>query len=99
MCCFLIALIAFGPRLAFLVYWLIAPARVSAAFNTFNLPWLVGIAGLIFIPWTALAYVLIFPLNGFDWIWLGLGIMADVASYLSGYYKRKSVPGYPDTLP
>ena len=60
------------PAWAFLIYWLIAPVRVNAAFAAFNLPWLVGILGLVFIPWTTLMYVLIFPLNGYDWIWLGL---------------------------
>ena len=74
MCCFFTALVFFGPRLGFLVYWLIAPAKVTAAFNVFNLEWLVGILGLIFAPWTILMYVIVFPLNGFDWIWLGLGI-------------------------
>ena len=99
MCCFFTSLVFFGPRLAFLVYWLIAPLRVEAAFSAFNLTWLVGLAGLIFAPWTALMYVMIFPLNGFDWIWLGFGIMADVASYVGGYHNRKSVPYYPETAP
>jgi apolipoprotein N-acyltransferase len=99
MCCFFAALVFFGPRLGFLIYWLIAPVRVNAAFATFNLPWLVGLAGLIFAPWTALMYVMIFPLNGFDWVWLGFGIMADVASYIGGYQNRKAVPYYPDTAP
>jgi hypothetical protein len=99
MCCFFTALVFFGPRLGFLVYWLLAPTRVNLAFGTFNLPWLVGIASLIFIPWTALMYVIIFPLNGWDWLWLGLGIMADVASYVGGYHNRKQVPLYPDTAP
>jgi hypothetical protein len=82
-----------------LIYWLIAPARVNLAFAVFNLSWLVGIASIIFIPWTALMYVLIFPLNGWDWLWLGFGILADVASYVSGYHNRKQVPMYPDSLP
>jgi len=99
MCCFFVSLVFFGPRLAFLVYWLFVPARVTRAFEVFNLPWLVGILGLIFIPWTALMYVLIFPLNGFDWIWLGLGVLADVASYMGGFYKRQQVPGYPSNDP
>ena len=73
--------------------------RVNAAFATFNLPWLVGAGSLIFAPWTALMYVMIFPLNGFDWIWLGFGIMADVASYVGGYHNRKQVPMYPETAP
>lgn len=99
MCCFFTSLVFFGPRLAFLVYWLLVPAKVNLAFGTFNLPWLVGLASLIFAPWTALMYVLIFPLNGFDWIWLGLGIMADVASYMGGFQNRRQVPGYPSNDP
>ena len=99
MCCFFTALVFFGPRLGFLVYWLIAPLRVNLAFATFNLPWLVGILGLVFIPWTTLWYVIIFPLTGYDWIWLGFGVMADVASYIGGFHKRQSIPGYPTDDP
>lgn len=99
MCCFIASLFIFGPRLAFMVYWLLAPIKVQAAFNNFNLPWLVGIAGLIFAPWTSLMYILVFPLNNWDWLWLGLAIMADVFSYVSGYHNRKSVPYYPETMP
>jgi len=101
MCCFFASLVFFGPRLAFLIYWLIpaGQVKVNAAFKGFNLPWLVGVAGLIFAPWTVLMYVIIFPLNGYDWIWLGFGIMADVASYIGGYHNRKQVPMYPDTAP
>ncbi len=99
MCCFATALIFFGPRLGFLVYWLLLPVRVTAAFSNFNLPWLVGILGLVFAPWTTLMYVIVFPLNGFDWIWIGLGIAADIFSYAGGYRNRRRVPGYPETDP
>ena len=94
MCCFFASLMFFGPRLAFLVYWLIAPVRVSAAFADFNFPWLVGILGLVFAPWTSLMYVLVFPLNGFDWVWVGLALGADIVSYVGGYHNRQQVPGY-----
>jgi hypothetical protein len=94
MCCFFAALVFFGPRLGFLVWWLIAPIRVNAALANFNFPWMVGILGLVFLPWTLLMYTIVFPVNGFDWIWIGLGIMADVASYISGYHNRQQVPGY-----
>ena len=99
MCCFFASLLFFGPRLAFLVYWLLAPIRVSAAFADFNFPWLVSLLGLIFLPWTILMYVVVFPLTGFDWIWLGLGIAADVMSYVGAYHNRKQVPYYPETAP
>ena len=99
MCCFFAALVFFGPRLGFLVYWLIAPIRVNAAVAAFNFPWLVSLAGLIFAPWTMLMYVIVFPLDGWDFLWLGLGIMADVASYMGALQNRKQVPGYPENDP
>jgi len=99
MCCFFVALVFFGPRLGFLVWWLIAPLRVSTALQAFNFPWLVGILGLIFAPWTMLMYTIVFPLTGFDWIWIGLGIGMDILSYMGGFHKRQAVPGYPENDP
>jgi hypothetical protein len=94
MCCFFATLMFFGPRLGFLVWWLLAPVRVNAALSNFNFPWMVSILGLLFAPWTILMYTIVFPLNGFDWIWLGLGIGADVASYIGAFHNRQQVPGY-----
>ncbi len=99
MCCFAASLMLLGPRLVFLFYWLFRPVKVAAAYAQFNLPWLVSLLGLIFVPWTTLIFVLVFPLNGFDWFWLGLGILADVASYMGGYAHRRRVPGYPENDP
>ena len=39
-------------------------------------------------------YCIVFPLNGFDWIWIGLAVGADIVSYTGGYHNRKQVPGY-----
>ena len=94
MCCFFASLLFFGPRLAFLVYWLFRPVKITLAFEMFSFPWLVGLMGLIFAPWTALMYVIVFPLNGFDWIWLGFGIAADIISYIGGLHNRQKVPYY-----
>jgi hypothetical protein len=44
------------------------------------------------LPWTTLAYVLVFPggVTGFDWIWLILGILIDLGAYSgSGYGNRR----------
>jgi hypothetical protein len=92
MCCFLAALLAFGPRLAFLVYWLIPAGRikVALAFNT----WIVPLLGLIFLPWTTLLYVILFPVLGLDWLWLALGLLADLAGYVGSVRSRRDVPGY-----
>jgi len=91
MCCFFASLVFFGPRLAFLVYWLFpaGQVRINLVFNTFIWPLL----GLIFLPWTTLMYVLIFPIAGFDWLWLGIALLLDIASYGGGAYNRRRVPG------
>jgi hypothetical protein len=92
MCCFFATLMFFGPRLAFLVWWLIQPFRISATFNTFIWPLL----GLIFLPWTTLMYVLVYPggIVWFDWILIGLAVLADLASYGGGAARRRDVSWY-----
>lgn len=95
MCCFLTTLVFFGPRLAILVWWLIAPLRVAAAFGD---RWLLTLLAWLFLPWTTLMFLIIFPIVGvFDWILFGLAILADVASYGGGFWgNRNSIPGYAD---
>ena len=97
MCCIFLTLTFLGPRVGFLVWWLLQPLRINAAFNTFIWPLL----GLIFLPWTTLMYLIVFPggVNGWDWLWIGLSVAADLATYTSGAYKRKEVPYYPSTAP
>jgi hypothetical protein len=38
-------------------------------------------------------------LTSWDWLWMGLAIACDVASYVGGYHNRKQVPYYPSTAP
>jgi len=100
MCCFLTALFFFGPRLGILIYWLIpyGRAQINLAFNT----WFWPLLGFIFLPWTTLMWIFVYGVNGivgFDWVWLGLGLVADIATYTSGAYKRKQVPFYPESAP
>ena len=99
MCCFFVGLVFLGPRFGYLIYWLIAPVRVNLALNTFNMPFLVSLLGLIFAPWTLLMWTAVFPMNGWDWLWVGFGVMADVAAYMGAYHKRQAVPYYPENDP
>ena len=87
MCCMLTTLVLLGPRLAILVWWLINPARFALAFGS----WIWAILGTIFVPWTTLVYLLIFPggIVGLDWLWLALGILADIASYTGGGWGNR----------
>jgi hypothetical protein len=92
MCCFLTSLALVGPRLALLVYLLLpfGYAKANLAFHTFIWPFL----GWVFLPWTTLMYLLAYPLYGFGWFLLGLGLCADIASYASAAYKREEFPYY-----
>jgi hypothetical protein len=92
MCCMLAALSVFGPRLAFLVYWLIpyGQLKITAAFNG----WVVPLLGLIFMPWTTFVYSMVFPVFGFDWFWLALAIVADLGAYGASAARRKDVGRY-----
>jgi hypothetical protein len=88
MCCLFTTLLFLGPRAGILVWWLMSPARWNLAFQSFIWPLL----GFLFLPWTTLMYVIIFPggITGFDWIWLGLGVLADIGMYAGGGYGNKS---------
>ena len=96
MCCFFTALLFVGPRLAILVWYLFTPVYVNSAFDSFM--W--GFLGFLFLPWTTLMYIAIYPggIIGFDWILLGLGIFADMAHYFGIYRNKESVP-YGEQIP
>jgi hypothetical protein len=87
MCCFFTTLVLFGPRLAILVWWLINPRYINLGINN----WILGILGWLFLPWTMLMYLAFFPggIVGFDWIWLGIGLLFDIASYGGGAYGNR----------
>jgi hypothetical protein len=76
-----------GPRLAILVWWLFNPARFKLAFSS----GLWTILGTIFVPWTTIMYLIVFPggVYGLDWLWIGLGIFADVAWYAGGGFGNR----------
>lgn len=96
MCCFFLALVLLGPRIVGALWWLFQPGLWQLAFNSWPIIWwLWPVAGLIFLPWMTLMYVLVSPggVVGWDWLWVGLALLADIASYTGGY-GRKRVPGY-----
>lgn len=87
MCCVITALLLVGPRLAILVWWLVDSTRFQFAFST----WIVPLLGALFLPWTTLAYLLVSPggVGGLDWLWLGIGLLLDLAAGGGGYRHRK----------
>jgi len=95
MCCFLSALWLLGPRFGFLFFWFFPYGRLKiiSAFNN----WFWPILGLVFLPWTTLVYTLVHSprgIIGFDWVWLGLGIIADLSAYVAGAARRRDASWY-----
>jgi hypothetical protein len=70
------------PRLALLFVWVFTDL-VHDAFDE----WIWPLLGLIFLPFTTLIYVLVWGpggLEGWDWLWVGLAFLLDLATYTSG---------------
>lgn len=87
-----ILLALLGPRFLNILWWLLRPGVYSLAFPNI----IFGFLGVIFLPWTTLMYVLAFPggLSGLDWIFIGIGFIADLSSYGgSGYGGKKQMSG------
>ena len=91
MCCFFTTLLLLGPRAGILIWWLLNPVRWQITFPSFIWPLL----GFLFLPWATLMYVLVAPggVIGFDWVWLGLAVLADISMYVGGGYgNRDRIP-------
>lgn len=71
------SLVLVGPRI-FGAFWRIWP-----------------FLGIVFLPWTTLMYVIVADngMTGLGWLWIGLMLIADLASY-GGGVGRKQIPGY-----
>ena len=99
MCCLVTTLLLLGPRLAILVWWFMDSARFNLAFQTWPSPFHLAfppggfwpLLGTIFVPWTTLAYLVVFPggVAGLDWVWLGLGLLIDLGSHFGGGYRHR----------
>jgi hypothetical protein len=87
MCCIITILLLIGPRAAALVWSLLDPTRWQITFDNLALPCL----GIIFLPWTLLAYVLVAPggVGGLDWLWLILAFLIDIGSTSGGAFKNR----------
>ena len=82
MCCLVAVFLLLGPRVGILLWWLFDMSRWERAFSTFIWPLL----GAIFLPWTTLAYVFVFPggVTGLDWLLMVFAILLDISSYTGG---------------
>lgn len=86
--CLVTGILSLAPRLVLLFLWLFA-GRVSAAFEGILIPLL----GFLFLPFTTLAYVLVWNaqsgVSGAAWLLVVGGLVFDLGTYaLSRYANR-----------
>ncbi len=103
MSCCATVILALAARVALVLWWLADPQRFNLAFKDWVLPgiaaipaWLWAVLGGIFLPWTTLAYLLVFPggIVGYEWIVLGLALLIDLTSHGGNYHHRRRVLVY-----
>jgi hypothetical protein len=86
-CCTLLLAAGIGPRIALLFVWIFGD-RVEHAFDS----WVWPLLGLLFLPWTTLAYVFAWGpadgVSGWGWVLVGVGIALDIATYSSRAVRR-----------
>jgi hypothetical protein len=88
MCCALLVAAGLGPRLAVLLVWIFGD-RVQQAFDWWGWAFL----GLLFLPWTTLAYLLVWQrggISGAEWIVVAIGFAIDIATYSARAAKGRT---------
>ena len=86
--CLFAVFAGFFPRFALFVFWILRPARVDAAFDT----WLIPLVGIIFLPLTTLLYAVLHvpgeSLGGWEWFWIVIAGIIDL-SHLAATATRR----------
>ncbi len=87
MCCVISLLVFIGPRIAGIAWYFYDTARWNAAFSSILWP----ILGVLFVPWTTLAYVLMSPggVSGLQWLVVIFGLLIDIGAIGGGGYSRQ----------
>jgi len=102
MCCITTLALVFISRVAILIWWLSDPQRFKLAFmgwipsgNPSFPVWIWPVLGILFLPWTTLAYLYVFPegIVGYEWIILGVGLLIDLAGHGGSYRHRHRIYG------
>jgi hypothetical protein len=99
------AMILLGCLLAFGLA--VAPRAILALAWLFSERWpivwggdvLMPLLGIIFVPYTTVMYMLTWSLGGiqgWDWMWIVLGLILDVTHWADVISKRNQIPVYKD---
>ena len=86
--------IAFAPRVVLLLAWIFSN-RWQIVWQG---QWFLPLLGIIFLPFTTIMYMLSWSptgIQGWDWLWIGLGLFMDIMKWAQIAANRKGIPGYP----
>jgi len=94
-------LLAFGaavaPRLILILAWIFGD-RWDRVWDG---NWILPLLGIIALPYTTIMYLLVWSpggLNGFDWVWLAMGVMLDVMKWGQIARNREGIPGQESSI-
>jgi hypothetical protein len=91
--CLLVLLLAFAPRVVLVLAWIFSD-RWPFVWGS---DWLIPLLGIIFLPYTTVMYMLVWTpagIEGWDWLWILLGVFLDVIKWGQVAANRKQVPAY-----
>ena len=97
--------VALFARLALLIVWLSTPL-VQRAFHG---GWILPLLGILILPITTLAYVLVYAISGdvsgWGWLWVVLALLLDLAAHsaparqtIQARSRRASSPSQPRSI-
>jgi hypothetical protein len=63
--------------------------------------WFWPLLGIILAPYTTIMYLLVWSpglgIYGWDWMWIGMGVLLDIMKWAQIANNRRGIPGYPET--
>ena len=93
--CLLAFTAALAPRVVLILAWIFSN-RWDLVWNT----WIWPLLGIVFLPYTTIMYLLVWSptgIQGFDWMWIILGVILDIMKWGQIANNRQGVPGYPQS--
>ncbi len=92
--CLLAFVGAVAPRVVLILAWIFSN-RWDLVWKS---DWLVPLLGIVLLPYTTIMYMLVYSptgIQGWDWMWIGLGVLLDIMKWAQIANNRKGIPGYP----
>ncbi len=87
---------AFAPRVVLILAWIFSQ-RWDVVWRG---NWFWPLLGIILAPYTTIMYLLAWSpglgISGWDWMWIGMGVLLDIMKWAQIANNRRGIPGYPE---